>query len=257
MLLCPYCGRKLDTPFTKKCEGKNWGLYLADSRFLLPTFKPETFDAVITDPPYNSGGLSLRQRSKPSSKKYISSGSQYQKAPEIAFDGIPETEWEQLLLSVFKHSIRLLKPGGLIAVFTDWRRLEKMASLMAQAGLPPKGVVVWDKTAGSRPVKGGFNLQTEFILWGRKGSGAPELYAQGVVTAATLTKKQHITQKPVKVIEHLLKVVPKGGKVLDPFAGVATTGVATVKNGYHFVGVELVSEYFEIGCRRLKEIGGN
>jgi site-specific DNA-methyltransferase (adenine-specific) len=121
----------------------------------------------------------------------------------------------------------------------------------------PKGVVVWDKTAGSRPVKGGFNLQTEFILWGRKGSGAPELYAQGVVTAATLTKKQHITQKPVKVIKHLLKVVPKGGKVLDPFAGVGTTGVAAVKNGYSFTGVEVVPEYFEIGCRRLKEIEGN
>jgi len=124
MLLCPYCGRKLDTPFTKKCEGENWELYLADSRFLLPTLEPESFDAVITDPPYNSGGT-LRQRSKPSTQKYVSSGSKYQNASEIAFDGIPETEWEQLLLTVFRHSIRLLKQGGLIAVFTDWRRLEK------------------------------------------------------------------------------------------------------------------------------------
>jgi site-specific DNA-methyltransferase (adenine-specific) len=247
----------LETPFTKKCEGKNWKLFLADSRFLLPTLEPESFDAVITDPPYNSGGLTLRHRSKPSTQKYVSSGSKYQNAPEIAFDGIPETEWEQLLLTVFRQSIRLLKPGGLIVVFTDWRRLEKMASILSLTGIPPKGVVVWNKTAGSRPVKGGFNLQTEFILWGRKGSGAPELYAQGVVTAAPLTKKQHITQKPVKVIEHLLKVVPKGGKVLDPFAGVATTGVACLKNGYSFTGVEVVPEYFEIGCRRLKELENN
>jgi site-specific DNA-methyltransferase (adenine-specific) len=128
---------------------------------------------------------------------------------------------------------------------------------LSLAGLPPKGVVVWDKTAGSRPVKGGFNLQTEFILWGRKGSGAPPLHAHGVITAATLTKKQHITQKPVKVIEHILQVVPKGGKVLDPFAGVATTGVACLKNGYSFTGVEVVAEYFEIGCRRLKETEDN
>ena len=249
---CPTCGAQLKTPFVKK--GKRYEFYLGDARVVLP-FIDKKVDAIITDPPYNSGGTTLKERMRNSTAKYVNSGTVYKSFPEIAFDGIPEEEWENMLLSVFRLATTKLKQKGLMAVFSDWRRLSKIVSLMRQAGIEVKGVVVWDKGEGSRPVKGGFRLQTEFIVWGRKdGQGeVPEVYAPGLVKRPTLTRKQHITQKPVEVVEHILQVVPNKSVILDPFAGVATTGIASIKKGHYFVGIEIVPEYFLLGSQNLTE----
>ena len=41
--------------------------------------------------------------------------------------------------------------------------------------------------------------------------------------------------------------------VLDPFMGSGTTGVACVKLGRKFIGIELEPSYFDIACRRIEE----
>lgn len=64
-------------------------------------------------------------------------------------------------------------------------------------------------------------------------------------------KKVHLTSKPVPLIEDLLAVTPQGAKILDPFMGGGTTGVAALGTGREFVGVELSEEYFEIARHRL------
>jgi DNA modification methylase len=45
----------------------------------------------------------------------------------------------------------------------------------------------------------------------------------------------------------------EGGTILDPFMGSGTTGVAAVKLGRKFIGIEIEPNYFEIACRRIKE----
>ena len=47
-------------------------------------------------------------------------------------------------------------------------------------------------------------------------------------------------------------ITPKGGIVLDPFMGSGTTGVAAIKSGNKFIGIELDPEYFEIACARIE-----
>lgn len=64
----------------------------------------------------------------------------------------------------------------------------------------------------------------------------------------------HPTVKPIKLMEYLIKLVtPEGGVVLDPFMGSGTTGVAAVRNGFQFRGIELDEKYFYIAQARIEK----
>jgi DNA modification methylase len=49
------------------------------------------------------------------------------------------------------------------------------------------------------------------------------------------------------------KTAPDRATVLDPFMGSGTTGVACVKLGRKFIGIELDPGYFDIACKRIRE----
>lgn len=62
----------------------------------------------------------------------------------------------------------------------------------------------------------------------------------------------HPTVKPLKLLSYLVKLVtPPGGTCLDPFAGSGTTGVACIKEGFDFIGIEQDAAYLEIAERRI------
>ena len=62
----------------------------------------------------------------------------------------------------------------------------------------------------------------------------------------------HPTVKPIALMEYLIKMVtPKGGIVLDPFAGSGSTLVAAKQNGYDYIGIELTEDYIPIIKARL------
>ena len=61
----------------------------------------------------------------------------------------------------------------------------------------------------------------------------------------------HPTTKPTRLMVRLLTRMPSG-TILDPFMGSGTTGVACVRTGRRFIGVEIEPKYFEIAKRRIK-----
>ena len=68
----------------------------------------------------------------------------------------------------------------------------------------------------------------------------------------------HPTVKPIKLMSYLVRLItPKGGKVLDPFMGSGTTGLACIEEGFDFLGVELNQDYFEIAKVRIDEKASN
>ena len=80
------------------------------------------------------------------------------------------------------------------------------------------------------------------------GAHVPEKRETGVVI-----RNHHPTVKPVAVMRWLVRLVtPKNGVVLDPFAGSGTTGVAAVREGFSFVGIERDPEYFAIATARIE-----
>jgi len=63
----------------------------------------------------------------------------------------------------------------------------------------------------------------------------------------------HTTVKPLKLVEYLVRLVtPPGGIVLDPFFGSGTTGIACLKQGFKFIGIEIDETYCKIAEARLK-----
>jgi len=62
----------------------------------------------------------------------------------------------------------------------------------------------------------------------------------------------HPTQKPISVMRRLLSLT-KAQTILDPFMGSGTTGVACMKLGRKFIGIEIEPRYFDIACKRIAE----
>jgi site-specific DNA-methyltransferase (adenine-specific) len=65
----------------------------------------------------------------------------------------------------------------------------------------------------------------------------------------------HCTLKPIALMEYLIKMVtPKGGIVLDPFAGSGSTLIAAKQNGFNFIGIEMETDYIKIAEARLQAL---
>jgi len=78
-----------------------------------------------------------------------------------------------------------------------------------------------------------------------------ERFAVGL-DAAQLPGNNHPTVKPQQLMEYLIKLVtPPGSKVLDPFNGSGSTGMAAVKLGHHYTGIDLDERYIEISSKRI------
>ena len=75
------------------------------------------------------------------------------------------------------------------------------------------------------------------------------------ISNANQKNKQHPTQKPVALMEYLIKTYTNENElVLDFTAGSFTTGVACLNTNRNFIGIELDEKYFEIGKNRLKKV---
>jgi site-specific DNA-methyltransferase (adenine-specific) len=64
---------------------------------------------------------------------------------------------------------------------------------------------------------------------------------------------KHPTQKPLALLERIILASTKEGDlVLDPFCGSSTTGVAALKLGRRYIGIELETEYLKLSKKRLQ-----
>lgn len=104
-------------------------------------------------------------------------------------------------------------------------------------------------------IRGSFNGKTEAM----EDTGQNVFHAvtetrnkRTVWTLSTLpTPEAHFATFPVELPETCLRAgCPEGGTVLDPFAGAGTTGLACLKNGRNFLGIELNQKYIEIARAR-------
>jgi len=89
------------------------------------------------------------------------------------------------------------------------------------------------------------------IAEAKRGNTVDE--AGGAFNKARIMKNNHPTVKPLALMEYLCKLTktPTGGIVLDPFMGSGTTGLACMKTGRTFIGIEREAEYAEIAKARI------
>ena len=231
-------------------------LYFGDALEVLQSLPAGCADAVITDPPYSSGGAFRGDRAADTKTKYLSSGSG-NRAKTENFGGDNRDQrsfhfWSALWSSA---ALRAAKPGAPGLFFSDWRQLPISTDYLQAGGWVWRGIVPWAKKA-ARPQMGRFSAQCEYLVWGSAGPMPVERGVgclPGFYEFAYPSDREHITQKPVDLMQAMVQICEGGGVVLDPFMGSGTTGVAAVSQGRAFIGCEQSREYFDIACRRLEE----
>lgn len=227
-------------------------IYQGDALHILQALPNNSIDAVITDPPYSSGGVTLAAKQCSPANKYQQAGTKKVHPPMLgdSKDQRSFTMWATLWLS---ECLRIAKDGSPLLVFTDWRQLPSMTDAIQAAGWAWLGIVPWNKRT-SRPQMGKFRQQCEYILFGSKGrfipatrTCLPGLYDYPVIPS----QKVHLTSKPLPLLEDLLAITPDGATILDPFLGGGTTAVAAMQTDRKCIGIELSKEYAEIAIERV------
>ena len=143
-----------------------WEILHGDALKLLGGFAPGTFDAVITDPPYASGGRTQAEKNKSTAKKYSSMGDHA--PPPFDGDAKDQRSWTRWAAEWLGDARKICKPGAPVCMFIDWRQLPAATDALQWAGWIWRGTAVWDK-GNSRPQKGRFRQQAEYIVWGSNG----------------------------------------------------------------------------------------
>lgn len=170
-----------------------------DSLLRLREIEADKVDAVITDPPYSSGGAFRSDRAKSTGAKYLSSEGSANELPDFFGDNRTDRAllaWSSIWMA---ECWRIARQGAAIAVFTDWRSLPTFSDALQVAGWTWRGVGVWVKPqARSRPTKGGLWNNSEFILWGSRGERHAEQCLPGswATTAPSRADRLHQTEKP-------------------------------------------------------------
>jgi site-specific DNA-methyltransferase (adenine-specific) len=233
-------------------------LYAGDALAVLADLPPASVDAVITDPPYSSGGLLRGDRAgMAATTKYTYSTTRV-RYEEGNFDFTGDNRdqrgygyWCALWLG---ECLRVTRPGGVCLLFADWRQLPVTTDALQAGGWVWRGIVPWVKPA-ARPMAGRFTGQCEYVAWGSAGPMPIDLAdacLPGFYQAMPVRDREHLTQKPLSIMRELVKIVPDGGTVLDPFMGAATTGVAAVIEGRNFIGAELAPHYQRVARERVE-----
>lgn len=229
-----------------------------DALTCLREMEPLSFDAIISDPPYASGTFNQSEKAKSTREKYTDYGSKGNPYPDFSGDAQSQRAWTNFMHEILLACRQVTKPGGIVAMFIDWRQAPSLTDAMQWAGWIWRGVAVWDKMS-SRPQLGRFRQQSEFIIWGSNGAlpinrKAPVL--PGVFTYPNVPTHErfHQTQKPLALMRQVVQICEAGGRILDPFAGSGSTLEAALVEGYSAVGIELERHYAEVIHKRLAGI---
>lgn len=208
--------------------------------------------AVVTDPPYSSGGTFRGDRARSTVEKYVQGGTLAYR-PEFAGDNRDQRTFalwsERWMLATLRSS----DVGAVLLSFTDWRQLPTVSDAAQLAGWNWRGLATWWKP-GCRMQHGRFSSSSEFVLYATNGPlelgiGSP----QNVFSCAVDSEKDHIAQKPAEVMRWAMQVIPAGSLVLDPFMGSGATLRAAKDLGFKAVGIDVDERYCEIAARRLAQ----
>jgi site-specific DNA-methyltransferase (adenine-specific) len=233
-----------------------WNVIHGDCIQVMQELPDGCIDAVITDPPYSSGGMTRGDRSQTTVTKYVNSNS-IVGAGRANFDGDNRDQrsflaWCSLWMT---EAERVTKPGGVMLCFSDWRQVPILSDAVQCGGWVWRGLGTWWKP-GVRMQRGRFSASAEFVIYASRGVPTPgERSPQNVVACPPVggDEKQHIAEKPVEVMKWLTGLTPSGSLILDPFAGSGSTGVACVSDNRRFVGIERNIAYVEAARNRIKD----
>lgn len=192
-------------------------------------------DLVLTDPPY---GMSLKPQRSTSKFNGIKI------ANDDHLSWLPE--YADQLHRVAKN---------VVFSFVDWAHLRDFQNEYERVGFKIKNVLVWHKDWFG--MGNNFRPNYELCIFACKTSVVTRSNnISNVLKVRRLspTKMTHVAEKPVSLLEILIKeTTEEGATILDSFMGTGSTGVACVNTNRRFIGMEKELKYFEIARKRIDE----
>lgn len=223
-------------------------LYHGDALEVMSCLSEATVDAVLTDPPYSSGGRRENARSIRKSMTRAVGDDDW-----IRGDAMSTPGFAWLMRACGVQWRRLLTPGGHALAFIDWRMAPNLAAALETADLRQHPTLVWDKTHfGMGAI---FRNQYELIVHMSAGNPRPPARRDvgNVLRFPPVRDGLHPTEKPLPLLRILLSVVCPTGLVLDPFVGSGAVMVAARELGLRAIGVDSDERYCEVAARRLSQ----
>jgi DNA modification methylase len=231
-----------------------WQLDRARAEDWLPAMADGSVDIILTDPPYSEHvhEKSRRGGMSPHPKATVSDIS---RSRDLGFGAMTP----DLMAFCAAQFARLCRRWCL--VFCDLELVGAWRAALVDAGLEAVRVGLWVKLGstpqftGDRPASGAEAIVIAHRK-GRKrwnGGGSHAVWSYPIVlNRGGRTPRKHTTQKPLPLLRELVRLFSEEGETIcDPFAGYATTGVAALLGGRHFLGCEIDPVYVADGRDRL------
>ena len=232
-------------------------IYNGDTRDLVKQVDTESIDLIVSDIPYKivQGGDATgvwrdKQMGGVMAKHGFTTGN-YDLVKKGKIFEHNDIEFHEYLPELY----RVLKQSGHCYLMINARNLKDLQQACEDAGFIYQQLLVWDKRSAT-PNRYYMNA-CEFILMLRKGAAKSinDMGASNLIRVPNIIgTKRHPTEKPVVLMEYLIKQSSKQGDlVLDPFCGSGSTCIAAKNAGRKYLGFEIDQQYYEIACQRMTE----
>lgn len=248
---------------------------------LIAKFPQGKFDMIFADPPYflSNGGISCQAGKMVSVNK-----GDWDKSRGAEINHEFNLEW-------LKRCQALLKPNGTLWVSGTQHVIFSIGYAMQQLDMKILNDIIWEKPNPPPNLSCRyFTHSTETVLWAAKNQKSKHLFNYADMRQTNNGKQmknvwrlnstaqeeskdnqvmsniwnftsppreektfgKHPTQKPLKLVERcILASTNEGDFIFDPFNGSATSGVAAIRHGRKYVGVELEKEFIDLSIKRL------
>ena len=230
-----------------------------DALKLIPKIKKKV-DAVIVDPPYNTANKNTK----------VLKGRKARSSDFGSWDYFTEKgylDFTENWLGLIKP---ILKENGNILIFSKLEYVSDIKRIYERLGFKHHGTIIWHKTNPAPQIrKNGLLSSCESILWATNGfddnkisytfnfSKQNEMH-NFIQTPICMGNERtaHPTQKPKKVLSHLIKIFTnENDLILDCFAGSGTLAETTDELKRSSINIESDHVYFNIMKKRLEKLG--
>jgi DNA modification methylase len=239
-------------------EGRaTWCVVEGDCLPVLGKLTELSIDAIITDPPYSAHvHKSVRSAKTNDLPDVAEFECRTRRQVDLGFEHLTAT----LRRRCAREFSRLARRW--VCVFSDEDSMWKWRLSLESSGLQHVRSCFWVRVGGAPQFTGdrpavGVEAITVAHPPGRKrwnGGGKVGIYAHPIVAnrLGQRGSRVHPTQKPVELMLDLIQDFTEPGEVvLDPFAGSGTTGVAALRRGRRFIGIERMPDHAATARERL------
>src|SRR3989304_9676119 len=256
-------------------EKPNFTLYQANCLAILAELPENSVDMVFADPPYllSNGGFTVHAGRQVSVNK-----GEWDKSNGLKKDFEFHLEWIQAVR-------RVLKPSGTLWISGTYHSIYQCGFALQVAGFHILNDIAWFKPNASPNLSCRFfTASHETLIWAKKDRKAKHTFNYDLMkngnwpndslkkpglqmrsvwsinTPKSIEKKfgKHPTQKPEELLKRIvLASTNKGDLILDPFTGSSTTGIAAIKYGRKFIGIDNEKDYLDLSIKRYKYLKEN